>query len=393
MNKILVITPIYKIIGRNELNRDTECVHDLIKKWKQHSEVQVIFTYIRGLSQLPSFFNPTQLKYYINGYRYNCDDIDVLLLERQNVIKNQLEGTVLDKNRIGKIVKKKINNENANIEIIHIPSSSKYFMPPKSQQNIRIAVLHYTDVLYLKKKKATFIKYLEKNFDKIFCRSKAIYQIFKKYELHNLSDEIIYSGVPPIKCNIKEKEKLFEEKKIKFLYVGKLIKRKNLDILIKALSQIINVEWELNVIGDGPMAKKYIKLVNQLDLSNKVFFLGKKEKKEVFKYMQESHVFCMPSIRETLGLVYIEAMACGCITIGTKNEGIDGIIIDKVNGFLTNANVKELTKVILKIINSDVNSKKRISKEAIDTGNYYNEEEMSKRYYNIVTKVRKYEPK
>ena len=49
--------------------------------------------------------------------------------------------------------------------------------------------------------------------------------------------------------------------------------------------------------------------------------------------MEESDVFAMVSSPETFGLVYIEAMAKGCVTIGSKGEGIDGVIVNNENGF------------------------------------------------------------
>ena len=45
------------------------------------------------------------------------------------------------------------------------------------------------------------------------------------------------------------------------------------------------------------------------------------------------NVWIMISKNETFGLVYLEAMARGCITIGSRNQGIDGVINHGVNGF------------------------------------------------------------
>ena len=50
--------------------------------------------------------------------------------------------------------------------------------------------------------------------------------------------------------------------------------------------------------------------------------------------MGRHQYFVMPSVREGFGIVYLEAMANGCITIGTQNEGIADLIRDGYNGFL-----------------------------------------------------------
>ena len=50
--------------------------------------------------------------------------------------------------------------------------------------------------------------------------------------------------------------------------------------------------------------------------------------------MAKAQFFCMPSVREGFGIVYLEAMASGCVTIGTEGEGIAALIVSGENGFL-----------------------------------------------------------
>ena len=145
--------------------------------------------------------------------------------------------------------------------------------------------------------------------------------------------------------------------------------------------------WELNVIGAGPFEKEYKNLVKKLSLEKNVNFLGTFNKKKVFEYMSESDIFCMPSVKETLGLVYLEAMMNGCITIGTINEGIDGIIVDGKNGFLVSPSVESIISIISRIYAMDDKSKKAIIENAINTGLYYNEDDMSKKYKKIIDGV------
>ena len=63
--------------------------------------------------------------------------------------------------------------------------------------------------------------------------------------------------------------------------------------------------------------------------------------------LKQHDVFIMISKNETFGLVYLEAMAVGCITIASRQEGFDGIIKHGYNGFLCEAgNQEELEKLI-----------------------------------------------
>lgn len=100
--------------------------------------------------------------------------------------------------------------------------------------------------------------------------------------------------------------------------------------------------------------------------------------------MQNSDIFCMPSQNETLGLVYLEAMSKGCITIGTQNEGIDGIIVDHKNGFLVEPNEASLSKTLKQIFDMKEEELVKISDEAIKTAKIYTEKNMSKKYFNLI---------
>lgn len=83
--------------------------------------------------------------------------------------------------------------------------------------------------------------------------------------------------------------------------------------------------------------------------------------------MRDSDIFILPSVGETFGMVYLEAMASGCITIGTKGDGIDGFIRDKQNGFLTLPVSTEIRKLLLNIKNMDDDILKVLSYNSFNT--------------------------
>ena len=84
-------------------------------------------------------------------------------------------------------------------------------------------------------------------------------------------------------------------------------------------------------------------------------FTGYLPNDEVIKNMRESDIFILPSENETFGMVYLEAMASGCITVCLKNDGIDGIINDGENGYLIDSdNVKETLNRIISADNQDL---------------------------------------
>jgi glycosyltransferase involved in cell wall biosynthesis len=93
----------------------------------------------------------------------------------------------------------------------------------------------------------------------------------------------------------------------------------------------------------------------------------------------------MVSEHETFGMVYIEAMLAGCVTIASKNGGVDGVIVDGENGFLSQeGNASELMKLLRDL---DVMSKERrtqIRVNAISTAKKFSDDNVARAYLENV---------
>lgn len=127
-----------------------------------------------------------------------------------------------------------------------------------------------------------------------------------------------------------------KKKRLLINQTGSLISRKKQDVTIKAVS-ILKKKYpdvRLDIIGEGPQKECFEKLCEQEGIVDNVTFKGQLSNENVQKLMSESQFFVMPSIREGFGIVYLEAMAAECITIGTLGEGISDVITSGVNGFL-----------------------------------------------------------
>ena len=169
---------------------------------------------------------------------------------------------------------------------------------------------------------------------KIACRSEVIKKKFLKlYPQYEYKTFSCPSGVDKdiiVKRNWQGRRRV--------LTCANLIKRKNIDKVILACE---NLDVDLKIIGEG---REYARLRK---LSSKPEFLGYLEHDRVLDEMRNSDIFVLPSENETFGMVYLEAMASGCITVCRENDGIAGIIKDGVNGYFWRDNIIET------IINSD----------------------------------------
>ena len=118
----------------------------------------------------------------------------------------------------------------------------------------------------------------------------------------------------------------------------------------------------------------------------KVRLLGRVSREEVRKMMDRNDVFVMISRNEAYGLVYLEAMSRGMITIASKNEGFDGIIEDGKNGFLCEAgNVAELTRVINRIRSMNEEELQAISENAWKTAAELTDRKVANAYLNSLS--------
>ena len=101
--------------------------------------------------------------------------------------------------------------------------------------------------------------------------------------------------------------------------------------------------FEHNIYGEGIKKNKLQKLIAKFNLQKKIKINPYILHSEIYSVLDKNDVFILPSIKETLGVAYIEAMARGLVIAGCKNTSIDGIIKDENNGFLTEPSVKSIT--------------------------------------------------
>lgn len=121
--------------------------------------------------------------------------------------------------------------------------------------------------------------------------------------------------------------------------VGTLKARKCMDRTLEAFARIAGdyPAATLTIVGIGEMEAQLKARIAELGLEARVTMTGGLPHEEVIARMAESDLFVLPSWGEGYGIVYIEAMAAGCIAVGAENEGIADTIADGENGFLVPA--------------------------------------------------------
>lgn len=134
-----------------------------------------------------------------------------------------------------------------------------------------------------------------------------------------------------------------------FLSVGHLVKIKNYQGLLKAFAEAFRDDKRvrLRIGGTGPLRKDLERLAEELHINDQVDFLGRLERREVLREMQNCDVFVLPSLYETFGVVIIEALACGRPVIATASGGPTEIVNEKNGVLVPPGDVKALRDALL----------------------------------------------
>lgn len=284
-----------------------------------------------------------------------------------------LRGAMFERNA-EKALKKLVKEEN--IDIIH----GHYLFPPGL---VSVNVGQKTNT-------KTYVTAHGSDMFRVYAKSKsmqkAIKKVLKKADVvlavsNALKDEIIATGVEGIAEKTKihwnsvdinkfkeEPEEKINESKFKkdlfnefnidsnkptILFIGNIVKAKNINLLIEA-KKLLKTDCNLLIVGDGVLLKdlkdKVAKDIKNNEIDN-VYFTG--ARKDVEKIIPTTDLLVLPSFTESFGLVLLEALACGKPVIGSNIGGIKEIITEDV-GLLINPNDKEdLANAIDKILTDD----------------------------------------
>ncbi|MFS0614741.1 N-acetyl-alpha-D-glucosaminyl L-malate synthase BshA [Lederbergia ruris] len=148
--------------------------------------------------------------------------------------------------------------------------------------------------------------------------------------IHNFIDERVYHKVNAER--LKEAYGILPDEKV-LIHVSNFRPVKRVDDVVSAFAKVAQeTPAKLLLIGDGPEKSTLCRLTKELDIEDKVLFLGKQDHLE--ELYSISDLMLLLSEKESFGLVALEAMACGVPCIGTNTGGIPEVIMDGFNGFV-----------------------------------------------------------
>lgn len=253
--------------------------------------------------------------------------------------------------------------------------------------------VYYITKGYFDKPSKKIVEYLTKFYcdgtaNELIVPTKKIYDLFR--EKYNVDKNIyvIPTGIEIERFyteNIKAKDVEIVRKKIgvakdsfNIVFVGRLAKEKNVDLLLEGQKDIIakNKNINLIIIGDGPDMEEYKETAKKYGIDKNTYFVGKVPWEEIPKYYHVADVFATASTSETQGLTVIEAMAASVAPICIDDESFRNTVVDKLNGRIFK-DEKEYVDIILNLAQnekelSNLQKQARLNAE-IHSSKYYGE--------------------
>lgn len=398
MKNILFITPLYPIPSKD--NNTTSVCHFFTREWvRKGYNVIVIHTqpvHCFAWHLLVKFFG-RQLKNWAGGgnfYAKKLRSIESYIMDDVPVYRIPVYNFIPRGNTPDKSIKKLIN------DIVGITKEKSFHPDIIVGHMLDLNVIPEINKLYNCKtcmvSHGDFAKYdlrfknynaLISSYDLWGFRSKAIKDKFEQKYGSVANSFICYSGVP--KDLIASKVNRNFETISKFVFIGELIERKKPSVIIDALFHAFGkTGYQITFIGEGPEKDNIVSKATAYGIFENISFTGKIPRTEITKYLDAADCFIMISRGEAFGLVYLEAMARGCITIASKKEGIDGVIKNDSNGYLCEAgNIDELTSVLKNLRLMSPESRSKIAMEGYSTALGMTDENVADDYLNALITV------
>lgn len=252
--------------------------------------------------------------------------------------------------------------DEVDIDIIHghylFPAGAAAVEVGKKRGIKTYVTAHGSDMFEVYKKQSFMrptIKKVLKDADRVFAVSEALKHEIIATGVVGIADKtrIYWNSVDINRFRDVEDNTLIREFNLPMkpivLFVGNLIKRKNVESLLEA-KKLSKTDYQLVVVGDGPLLKSLKEKVKNENIYN-VVFTGARN--DIERLIPACDMLVLPSFSESFGLVLIEALACGKPVIGSDVGGIREIISPSIGLLIDPHSPSTIANAIEKIFNDD----------------------------------------
>lgn len=160
-----------------------------------------------------------------------------------------------------------------------------------------------------------------------------------------------------------ENNRHYNSKNFTILFVGSVSIRKGILYLLKAFQKLNVKNKKLIIIGS--IQNNIKNIINDYLKDDKITYIKNVKNSKLKKFYSKADVLVQPSLEEGLSYVILEALACGCPVIATKNTGIEDVFKNRSAGFIINSGSSNEILKKLKYLEKNKSLKKKFSINAL----------------------------
>jgi len=219
----------------------------------------------------------------------------------------------------------------------------------------------------------------------VVALSNGLKRTAKKF-IKDIDYEVAYNGLDFKKFSgvIAPKDK----DSFQIICVCRLIKRKGVQYLLEAMSQLKGKQDRLTVVGKGDYENDLKELSKSLGIEDRVKFVGYVPNDELYKWYGKADIFVSPSLAESFGMTFLEAMASGLPIVGTKVGGIPEVVIDGENGFLVKPKNSYQLKLMIEKLMMDLKLRNKMGEKSRQRARkFFGWDKITKQYLNFYKRV------
>ena len=256
--------------------------------------------------------------------------------------------------------------------------------------NLLLRILLHVKLSLFKLVTSTSMSYVYRKSDCFMVLSSSYIENFKSFTgISNPKKLVVQTN--PITIDVSNAEQSLIKKTKEILYVGRLdYTQKRVYRILETWKRLEKTfpEWRLTLLGDGPEKETLERLQFELNLHN-VFFEGVQDP---ILYYKRATILVLTSDFEGFPLVLAEGMSYGVVPIvygsfpsiyDIINDGVDGIIVPKVNGCFSSNLMAEKINAVL----TDYNMLNQMAKAAIKKSMYYSMDSIYQQWLKVLNMI------
>ncbi len=243
-------------------------------------------------------------------------------------------------------------------------------------------------------------KYMWSDFIKVYSQldyvtvpSYTAASMLKRLGLKN-QVKVISNGIDLKKFkNVRVSNRVYVKFKIRkdlftFIFVGRLEKDKNIDLVLEASKLAIKKKpFQVIIVGKGADGEKLQRLSRELGLGREIIFTGEVNNSELNQLLSLAHAYIASGSAELQGIAVMEAMAHKLPILALNAVALPELVKDGVNGFLFKLDSNDLAKKMLKLLSLDSQKLKLMGKNSFGIIKLHSQEETLKKFEDLYKKV------